>query len=688
MNINQISGAELGAHIRSFFENDLVGFHIFGPDQIIADINDRELEMIGYDREELVGKKTWADLIVHEQRSRFDSHWRHILNGKRVHNLEYTLLHKSGSHVHVILNAVGVYESDGRLISTCGCVVDISQRKNIERALVHSEEKFRSMVETAQEGIWVLGLNGEIQYANRPMASMLGYSVQELTGKAVVSLLENEAQNSLPRHPEPSRSGIRERYLKHKNGAHVWVLESQSVLRDEFGNMTGILGMMTDRSALVLEENRQRLALEMLHLLNRADNPGDVISRMLDLIKEFGHFDVVSLRLKDTHLGEGGQDLYRLDLRIGSDCVCGDHICKEAPRFESLYSMHRSVWRTSSEIPGEPFSADWKIFGCCRTAGYESVALIPLRSVDSVIGFLQICDARAGLFSKEDIEFLEGIASSIGIALDRLNNQRLLHLRSEELERANGLLVQKNKSLDVANEKLRRANVAKSEFVSKASHELRTPLSTMIGFTQTLLARDLDFDIDSQRHFLQIIESEVRRLDKLLHDMLDLSKMEAGAVVMRTETFDLQKLLMETTDFLNAGSKVPITCSIASGERCLIRADKDRLKQVVINLITNAQRFTAGDKPVEVTWSVQGDCVRVSVRDHGPGISIEQQRRIFDRFYRGHNPANSQGSGLGLAIAQEIVQSFGGRIWVESTPGEGACFYFTVPKEETVPASQ
>ncbi|MHC4735190.1 MAG: PAS domain-containing protein [Planctomycetota bacterium] len=134
-----------------FFKNAPIGFHIFGPDQIIIDINDAELEMIGYSRDEIVGKKTWADLIIPEERQQFKEHWHDIISKGQVRNLEYTLVHKDGHRINVILNASSRFDKNGNLINTRGSVLNITERKQAEQALRVSESNYRSIFNSVND---------------------------------------------------------------------------------------------------------------------------------------------------------------------------------------------------------------------------------------------------------------------------------------------------------------------------------------------------------------------------------------------------------------------------------------------------------------------------------------------------------------------------------------------------------
>ncbi len=263
----------------------------------------------------------------------------------------------------------------------------------------------------------------------------------------------------------------------------------------------------------------------------------------------------------------------------------------------------------------------------------------------------------------------------------RRETQETITRHSEELALANDELIRKNVELDRANERLKELDKSKSEFVSIASHELRTPLTGIIGLTQTLLATDIDISREEQQKFLGIIELEGKRLASLLSELLDLTKIETGAAEIKLVDHDITALVKESLGVVKIPDGSEVRLDLPEGGM-MSKVDLNRIKQVLINLVDNALQYS-GEKGV-VTVHVQSvdSMVEVDVEDTGPGVSLEEQARIFDKFYRSKSAKKkrSRGSGLGLTIAKSIVEAHGGRIWVQSEPGRGTRFSFTVPK--------
>jgi signal transduction histidine kinase len=222
---------------------------------------------------------------------------------------------------------------------------------------------------------------------------------------------------------------------------------------------------------------------------------------------------------------------------------------------------------------------------------------------------------------------------------------------------------------------LRETNRLKDEFVSMVSHELRTPLASVKGYSRTLLAENADWDDQTRREFLQIIADESDKLQDLVENLLEMSRIEAGRLPIAPEPVLLKPFVKEVVE--RVGNQYPDTDFKSNVPHGLpvVEADPRRLEQVLVNLLQNAAKYS-GSKAVWVGATYDGGKeATLCVQDNGIGIAPEHMPYLFDKFYRAQwNQADSgSGTGLGLAIAQ------GGRIWVESKVGEGTSFFFTVP---------
>ncbi len=224
----------------------------------------------------------------------------------------------------------------------------------------------------------------------------------------------------------------------------------------------------------------------------------------------------------------------------------------------------------------------------------------------------------------------------------------------------------------------------KSQLLSTVSHELRTPLASIKGFATTLLRQDVDWDEDSRRDFLGIIDEESDRLSELISNLLDMSRIEAGTLRVEPESTKLIPIIQETVEEFQHTTQIhPFQIRVVYGLPA-IHADPRRVRQVLRNLVENAVKYSPGGGPIDVAAEPLPDCVQVSVSDRGLGIEPEHLDRVFDRFYQVDSASTRQvgGSGLGLSICKAIVEAHHGRIWAKSEPGVGSVFYFTLPLEE------
>ena len=258
--------------------------------------------------------------------------------------------------------------------------------------------------------------------------------------------------------------------------------------------------------------------------------------------------------------------------------------------------------------------------------------------------------------------------------------------RTAELETAKKEVEAFSQSVVLAKEELERSSKFKDQFLSTMSHELRTPLNAVLGFSD-LLGEDRYGPLnEKQRRYVNHISTGGKHLLRLINDILDLSRIEAGRLQLTLETVRVETCFSEACDTLQPlASKKGHALVKHSAPGLSVRADGTRLKQILMNLIGNAVKFTPDGGKIELAARRIGDLVRLEVRDSGPGIPPEEQKRIFEAFYRlTQNSKAAEGSGLGLAITQRLVELHGGQLGLESQTGVGSCFYFTLPFVQSI----
>jgi len=232
----------------------------------------------------------------------------------------------------------------------------------------------------------------------------------------------------------------------------------------------------------------------------------------------------------------------------------------------------------------------------------------------------------------------------------------------------------------------------KSEFVATVSHELRTPMTSIRGYTDVLLMGAAGAMNENQAHFLNIIKNNTERLNILVNDLLDVSRIESGRVTLSPQALDLREVAEDVLDDVLRRSQEenkPMALSLDAPKKLPpVNGDLERIRQVMSNLVFNAYHYTPenGTITVRVQPVEDGNRVQVDVDDNGVGIALEDQERIFERFYRGEHPLvlATPGTGLGLSIVKQIIDMHKGRMWMKSNgiPGEGSTFSFTLPVYE------
>lgn len=219
-------------------------------------------------------------------------------------------------------------------------------------------------------------------------------------------------------------------------------------------------------------------------------------------------------------------------------------------------------------------------------------------------------------------------------------------------------------------------NDKKDEFIGLASHELKTPLTSILGYLQIL---NNDMSEDRKKEFLRRTVQQVRKLNSLVSDLLDISKVQAGKLQFNPASFDLCSVVRDAIDlitFSNPNHHIHLHTELTE---LTLTGDSQRIEQVVLNLLTNAIRYAPGSFEIDVSILQENGLVKVGVRDQGIGIPEDKLEEVFSRFYRITENKNVSGLGLGLYLSQQIVERHHGRIWAESKPGEGSSFFFTLP---------
>ena len=351
------------------------------------------------------------------------------------------------------------------------------------------------------------------------------------------------------------------------------------------------------------------------------------------------------------------------------------------------------VWKGTASLPElkallarflGPERASGAVADYARRRGLASPELLPadaglVRFVETALaGAIGGASARIMVASavNEDVLSIEEVRTMLDEASQVIAYSHELELKSRELMTATA-------ELRAANERLQELDRLKDDFVSTVTHELRTPLTSIRAFSE-ILHDHPGLDAGERQKFLTIIIQESERLTRLINQVLDLAKLESGRAEWQIAEVDVMAVV---EDSINATGQLFRDKNVGLELRRsqiapLVRADRDRLVQVLINLLSNAVKFVKPDEGrVVVDVAVTAGMLRVRVTDNGPGVGLEDQHVIFEKFRQAGDTMTEKpkGTGLGLPISRQIIEHFGGTLWVESVPGEGATFIFELP---------
>ena len=425
-------------------------------------------------------------------------------------------------------------------------------------------------------------------------------------------------------------------------------------------------------------DERHNLMLRLLGVLNQADGQeGDQIRGILAELQRSLGFESVAIRLRrdgDFALFEGdglhgmfvGPDRILCEPAIeGRACLCGHILNCETNKNLGCFTEYGSFW--SNEYPKTVATAagfaQMVTQRNCMRDGFQSIATIPLRSGHETLGLLHMADRRRNRFTPGAIAFLESLGTIIG-------NFLVLQRAARELKKEK--------------ENAEAANRAKSEFLANMSHEIHTPMNAILGFTDLVLETELSED---QRQYLDIVKGRGQDLLHIIDDILDLARIEADRLSLVDEPFRLREAMASVLASLRLRVEqkgLVMRSMIADDVPDELRGDSLRLRQVLLNLLANAIKFTPQgsiDLRVECAGAAEGlQCqLRFIVADTGIGIPRSRQQAIFEPFIQADSSTVRihGGTGLGLSICRRLVDKMGGQISLTSEPGQGSSFSFT-----------
>jgi PAS domain S-box-containing protein len=518
-------------------------------------------------------------------------------------------------------------------------LLHMTARETEARAGMRTERRFRELLEAAPDAIIEVDREGRMLLLNLATEKLFGYPREELLGQPVEILVPGAVRAGHGQHranywnhpvTRPMGSGL-ELNGRRKDGSSVPVEISLSPVKSEDGfRVTAVIRDITLRKRA---EEKQREVEQRFRL-------------MIEAVKDYAIFTLDSAgRVASWNAGAQRIKQYAAEEILGQHFSIfyppEDRATKPAAELEVVRAVGKfeeEGWRVRKD--GSRFWANVVITAVHNPAG-------------EIVGFSKITRDLTDRKQAED---------QLRVAHENYIHE--VELRNREAERANQL---------------------KSEFLASMSHELRTPLHTIIGFSE-LLTEELEGPLNpKQQRFMNHIHTDSLHLLSLINDILDISKIESGRIQLRREVFDFIAVLEETLSSVRpqaAAKSIAIETSISIP--AAIFADRLRVKQVLFNLLSNALKFTPAGGKIRIDGGLRDGFLEISVGDTGIGIPKEQHETVFDKFYQvgATTKGVREGTGLGLAISKALVEEHGGRIWLESEPGKGSRFTFTIALQE------
>ncbi len=612
---------------RTIFDNSAVAIMMVDEDGNLVSWNKFTEHLLDMSHEDLLGRAVKSLYPPVE--------WQRLrdLNIRRKgmqHHLETQMVRRGREIIDVDISLSVLRDSDGAVTGTIGVVRDITERKRMEGALLHSEQRFRQVVENAKEWIWEIDADGLYTYASPVVEKILGYKPEEILGKRHFydffhpdegEQLKAQAFEFIERREKFSEFQTRN---LHQDGKIVWLTRSGVPILDDDGALIGYRGADVD----ITERMRTH------KVLDRKQKNLEAIFDAAPVGMLFVNEQMVVSRANETIRHISGRNYHEI---IGTS-PCAALGCVGAENAEEAFDCDECSLKTMIEVVLE---SDKPIRGL-------EIRPVLTDNGERVRPWL--------LVSVEPLSIDSG--KHVVVALDDITDRK--H----------------------AEEELREAVEMKSQFVSTVSHELRTPLTSMREAVNIVLDEVAGRINKDQKHFLSLARRNIDRLSRLIDDVLDFQKLNAGKMRLEIRANAVEKTIDDAYSTMVPYAQkrgVNLSCEYQS-RLPLVPFDADRIVQVVTNLLSNGIKFTPEGGHVSVAVERQSEHLAIRVRDTGFGIPKEALPKVFERFYRVQRPGTEiKGTGLGLAIVNKIVTSHGGRIDVESELNEGTTFTVLLP---------
>ena len=628
---------QIEATFRDLFENAPVPYHELDLEGRILRLNRAECDLLGYEAERLIGRPVW-DIVAAGEREAAREALRRKLNGTQALSpVQRRYTASDGRELVVEIHDRLVRDSSGKTVGIRAAVLDITARVAAERALRDREETFQTVCNSSLNAIVMMDGEARTILWNPAAERMFGYTAAEMIGQPLRDLvvpadLQAKFRASFPTFQKTGQGSAVGKVLEltalRKGGAEFPIeVAVSSVQKGQQWQAVAIIRDITERKAA---EKRQRMLAHTIQSADECISITDTEDRILYVNRAF-------LRTYG----------YREDELLGQPIA-----------------MLRSA-RTSEEVRAVilPATLDGSWNGELWNRTKEGREF-PISLATSVV-----CDEAGRKIA------LVGFARDI---TERREAEERVNRYVRDLETEREIRAKTALELVSAKEAAEASTRAKGEFLANMSHEIRTPMNGVLGMAELALATDLNSE---QRDYISTVKSSGESLLAVINDILDFSKIEAGKLDLDPVEFSLQDCMigvLRTVAPMAHEKGIELACESSEEVPEVVMGDAGRLRQIILNVVNNAVKFTERGEVV-LTAAMEDGLVRFAVRDTGIGIAPEKVDLIFQPFCQADASTTRKfgGTGLGLSISVRLVSLMGGRMWVESLPGQGTTFLFT-----------